>query len=296
MPDDMENAPGDRRWRSAETFQGLLENMDEFRRSPEGQQLQAAQQAAEADLQAWWLADQPGVVVGRHGGQVPEQWEGQIDGHNFYFRERGGDWDIELDLHEQQQPSITRRDLIATGTITAPGYGQSPRERAAFIVTTIRNHLRHTWTAGATASSDYVYRVEWSPADNEFVGLAAEFPSLSWLATTAIAICPLGPRTARPATHTRPLFIEQDTARRGRVARLCECTKEVPGSGGWGISAPKSPNSAGALQRTNGLKHPPNTKVTNQIWFVTSMPAVQKNCSLWAKGDLNPHVPKDTGT
>ncbi|MCP9274875.1 hypothetical protein [Mycolicibacterium arenosum] len=182
MPDDMEKAPEDRRWRSAQTFQGFLDHMEEFRRSPQGQQLQADQQASEADLQAW-LDDQSGVVVGRHGGQVPEQWEGQVDGHSFYFRERGGDWDIELDLHEQQ-PAITRGERIATGTITAPGYGQSPRERAAFIVTTIRNHLRHTRTAEATACSDYAYRVEWSPADNEFVGLVAEFPSLSWLAPT----------------------------------------------------------------------------------------------------------------
>ncbi|MDX1879367.1 hypothetical protein SBE55_16270 [Mycolicibacterium sp. 141076] len=182
MPDDMEKAPEDRRWRSAQTFQGFLDHMEEFRRSPQCQQLQADQQAAEADLQAW-LADQSGVVVCRHGGQVPEQWEGQVDGHSFYFRERGGDWDIELDLHEQQL-GITKGDLIATGTITAPGYGQSPRERAAFIVTTIRNHLRHTRTAEATACSDYAYRVEWSPADNEFVGLVAEFPSLSWLAPT----------------------------------------------------------------------------------------------------------------
>lgn len=145
--------------------------MDEFWRSPQGRQLQADQHAAEGDLQAW-LADQSGVVVGRHGGQVPEQWEGQVDGHSFYFRERGGDWDIELDLHEQQ-PGITVADLIATGTITAPGYGQSPRERAAFIATTIRNHLLHTRTAEATARPD-----------NEFVGLVAEFPSLSWLAPT----------------------------------------------------------------------------------------------------------------
>lgn len=32
---------------------------------------------------------------------------------------------------------------------------------------------------------DYAYRVEWSPEDNEFVGLVAEFPSLSWLAPTS---------------------------------------------------------------------------------------------------------------
>ncbi|MGV7292077.1 antitoxin HicB, partial [Mycobacterium kansasii] len=27
----------------------------------------------------------------------------------------------------------------------------------------------------------YTYRVEWSPEDGEWVGLCAEFPSLSWL-------------------------------------------------------------------------------------------------------------------
>ncbi|MGE2733830.1 type II toxin-antitoxin system HicB family antitoxin [Mycolicibacterium vaccae] len=30
----------------------------------------------------------------------------------------------------------------------------------------------------------YTYRAEWSPEDNEYVGLVAEFPSLSWLAAT----------------------------------------------------------------------------------------------------------------
>jgi predicted HicB family RNase H-like nuclease len=32
----------------------------------------------------------------------------------------------------------------------------------------------------------YTYRVTWSAEDNEFVGLAAEFPSLSWLAGTQV--------------------------------------------------------------------------------------------------------------
>lgn len=31
-------------------------------------------------------------------------------------------------------------------------------------------------------SNRYTYRAEWSPEDGEFVGLVAEFPSLSWLA------------------------------------------------------------------------------------------------------------------
>lgn len=182
--------------------------MDEFWRSPQGRQLQADQHAAEADLQAW-LADQPGVVAGRHGGQLPEQWEGRVDGHNFYFRERGGDWDIELDLHEQQ-PGITNGVLIAAGTITAPGYGQSPRERAAFIVTTIRNHLRHTRTAEAAARPDFAFRVEWSPADNEFMGLVAEFPSLSWLAPT------------------------EDEALRGIIKVVEQIAADDPETGGWG--------------------------------------------------------------
>lgn len=34
-------------------------------------------------------------------------------------------------------------------------------------------------------SNHYTYRAEWSPEDNEYVGLVAEFPSLSWLASTA---------------------------------------------------------------------------------------------------------------
>ena len=31
-------------------------------------------------------------------------------------------------------------------------------------------------------ASHYIYRVEWSPEDQEYVGLCSEFPSLSWLA------------------------------------------------------------------------------------------------------------------
>jgi len=33
-------------------------------------------------------------------------------------------------------------------------------------------------------SDKYTYRVLWSEEDQEFVGLCAEFPSLSWLAST----------------------------------------------------------------------------------------------------------------
>lgn len=30
-------------------------------------------------------------------------------------------------------------------------------------------------------AEDYTYRVEWSAADNEYIGTCLEFPSLSWL-------------------------------------------------------------------------------------------------------------------
>ena len=144
--------------RPAVAFRQFLDGMDEFWRSPIGQQRHAARQAAEAELQAW-LADQPGVVVHSHGGYAPEQWKGDVDGHSFYFRERDTDWDIEIDLRPSgrfmrvvdgtnddgttryRQDEIVVGDVIATGTTAAEGYGESPRERAAFIVTTIRDHL-----------------------------------------------------------------------------------------------------------------------------------------------------------
>ena len=36
----------------------------------------------------------------------------------------------------------------------------------------------------ATKNDKYTYRVTWSEDDTEYVGLCAEFPSLSWLADT----------------------------------------------------------------------------------------------------------------
>ena len=36
----------------------------------------------------------------------------------------------------------------------------------------------------ALTNDRYTYRVTWSEDDNEYVGLCAEFPSLSWLART----------------------------------------------------------------------------------------------------------------
>ncbi|MBS9535477.1 hypothetical protein KIH27_17975 [Mycobacterium sp. M1] len=137
------------RWRS---------ELDAFWQSPEGQQIRAAEHADEEELQAW-LAAQQGVTVRSHGGLAPEQWRGEIDGHSFYFRERHGEWRIELDLapsghfatavtgvDENGEMRCEPRELdagevIAEGVAGADGYGTTPVERARFIVDTVRTHL-----------------------------------------------------------------------------------------------------------------------------------------------------------
>ncbi|KKC06167.1 hypothetical protein [Mycobacterium nebraskense] len=129
-----------------------------FWESPAGQQITADEQAAEAALQAW-LATQHEVVVSSHGGLAPEQWDGAVDGHSFYFRERHGEWRIELDLRPSgrfartiagthtdgtihyKDKELDEGDVIAHGTTDDDGYGTTPVERAQFIIDTIRIHL-----------------------------------------------------------------------------------------------------------------------------------------------------------
>ncbi|MEZ0362616.1 hypothetical protein ACAG26_02770 [Mycobacterium sp. pUA109] len=131
---------------------------DAFWQSPEGQRIAAAERAAEAELQAW-LAAQDGVTVDSHGGLAPEQWHGEVDGHAFYFRERGGEWRIELD----------EGDVVAHGTTDIDGYGGSPLERAQFIVDTIRIHLSQTTCTLHTENLSALeallgHDVRWCPA------------------------------------------------------------------------------------------------------------------------------------
>lgn len=132
---------------------------DAYWESPEGLVEEAKGQAEEDELSAWAEAD-PGVAVESHGGFAPEQWEGAVDGHSFYFRERHDLWRLELDLrptgdfyramlvgegengvHEELR-EVERGDVIAEGTIDAAGYGRTPVERAQFLVGTIRAHLQ----------------------------------------------------------------------------------------------------------------------------------------------------------
>lgn len=129
-----------------------------FWTSPEGQQIIADEQAAEADLQAW-LGVQQSVIVHSHGGSAPEQWHGEVDGHAFYFRERHDEWRIEIDLRPSgrfarvvagidsdgaaryKERELDEGDVIAHGTTDIDGYGKTPVEYAKFIVDTIRVHL-----------------------------------------------------------------------------------------------------------------------------------------------------------
>ncbi|OBJ42545.1 hypothetical protein A5630_20770 [Mycolicibacterium mucogenicum] len=126
--------------------------------SPEGQRRAAADAAAKAKL-IEWLTTQPAVTIHSHGGFAPEQWRGDVDGHSFKFRERHGQWGIEIDLRPSgtfirylagtepdggdayQMRELERGELIAYGTIGDAGYGATYVERARFIIDTIRAHL-----------------------------------------------------------------------------------------------------------------------------------------------------------
>jgi hypothetical protein len=139
-------------------FKDMRSGIKAFWDSPEGKQIRARQYAAEAELQAW-LATQPGVVVRSHGGLAPEQWRGEVDGHTFYFRERHGEWRIEIDLrprghfaravvgtgadgeHRFEERELDGGEVIAQGITDVESYGAIPLERAMFIVDTIRIHL-----------------------------------------------------------------------------------------------------------------------------------------------------------
>lgn len=139
------------------SFRQALNAIGDFWQSPQGLQSRAASEAAERELQDW-LGHQPGVVIHSHGGWAPEQWRGDVDGHSFYFRERGGDWDLEIGLHpgpplrvldgtnddgtvRYRQQSVEEGEVIATGTTDTDGYGTTAVERVQFLVTTIRDHL-----------------------------------------------------------------------------------------------------------------------------------------------------------
>jgi hypothetical protein len=131
---------------------------DEDRRVAEAASLQGWLDSPEADAIGAWLADQPGVDARRTSSYAPERWEGIVDSHTFYFRERGGSWRIELDLLPSgryaqrlirvddegkfvtEPVPIMEGEVIARGT--ASDLGAAPVDHIAFVVRKIRDHLR----------------------------------------------------------------------------------------------------------------------------------------------------------
>ena len=137
----------------------LRAELDAYWNSPEGQAIRESQAREDAELDGW-LDSETGVTITSHGGFAPEQWRGTVDGHTFYFRERHDHWRIELDLRPSgrfygtwtggdidddahyEDREVDEGDMIAEGTTTIARYGTSPIERARFIVSTIKDHLR----------------------------------------------------------------------------------------------------------------------------------------------------------
>lgn len=142
-----------------ERFNASMAEMDNFWGSPEGRAVAELRSREEATLQEWLDANRD-VIVTNHGGMAPEQWNGAVDGHSFYFRERHDQWRIELDLHPSgrfyrawvagdldddasyEDREVEAGEIIADGNTGADGYGATLVERAQFITDTIRAHLR----------------------------------------------------------------------------------------------------------------------------------------------------------
>lgn len=179
------------------TKQGWLENISAYWDSAEGRAAKLAAEQEDATLQAW-LQQQPDVEVTEHGGWAPEQWEGSVAGRSFYFRERFGDWQIELDLRPNghfarafhgtdadgkpivEPWELTSGDVIAEGSIGADGYGETPVERAQFIVGVIRDHIG-VWPDGKRHPT---YHVRWSIEEAAYVATTPTDPSRSASAAT----------------------------------------------------------------------------------------------------------------
>lgn len=88
---------------------------------------------------------------------APEQWSGTIDGHSFYFRERHGEWQLEVDLQPTGEHAsrlvdvsddgdlVTEPVPIEVGEVIARGVesqlGDSAVDHLDFMVTAVRQHL-----------------------------------------------------------------------------------------------------------------------------------------------------------
>lgn len=154
-------SPAEREGRWKRFFAELHEDRETWERSEEGRAELARRAAESAELEAW-IADDPGVEITSWGGCFPEQWTGTIDGHSFYFREKRGNWSIEIDLlptgrtyrrlvldEGRDTDAEDLRDVeepILEGTVIAEGrdtdLGVTPLHHGRFIAHAVRAHLR----------------------------------------------------------------------------------------------------------------------------------------------------------
>jgi hypothetical protein len=118
-------------------------------------ELREQHQAEEREI-GHWLAGQVDVTAERSTSYAPEQWEGSVDRHSIYFRERHGEWRIELDLQpsgrfakrfvevEEGGQFVTEPVELPEGEVIAEGVegalGSTAVEHLDFIVPTIREH------------------------------------------------------------------------------------------------------------------------------------------------------------
>lgn len=141
----------------------------DLRESEWAKALREQHEAEESEIRAW-LSGQVGVTAERTSSYAPEQWEGSVDGHSFYFRERHGEWRIELDLQPSgrfarrftgvdddgrpmsEPVELTEGEVIAGGL--ADALGSTPVEHLDIIVRTIREHL---WRRACTHGGALLY-------------------------------------------------------------------------------------------------------------------------------------------
>lgn len=128
-----------------------------FEPSPWREELRLAHEREQREIQRY-LANEPGVRAERTCTMAPEVWEGTIDGRTFFFRERHGEWRIEIDLvpdgHIAQRyvgtgadgEMITEPVELTSGPVIAEGFegqlGDTAVDHLAFIVRTVRGFIR----------------------------------------------------------------------------------------------------------------------------------------------------------
>jgi hypothetical protein len=107
--------------------QAERDSLTRWHNSAAAQELRNEHEAEDAAI-AEWLVGQPSVTATRSTANFPEQWQGEVDGRSFYFRERHGLWRTELDLEPTAASSIVSSVRATTGNCS-PSRSRQPRNR-----------------------------------------------------------------------------------------------------------------------------------------------------------------------